>query len=399
MRPRTDGAVSCRSLSRADGVQTMVSPTRIVAGVGSCAAAVAGGERELQGLDLFFFPLELLAELFRSLGELLWPRPECLADVFEPCSLGADIANGTSSGQRFDAADAGCDGRLTGDLRTAPPAPSVSRCVPPQSSRLKSETSTTRTSSPYFSPKNAMAPRASALVDGHDFGESPRYRPGSFSFTRPSIWSSSPRVRGAKCEKSKRSRSRATSEPACLTCGPSVSRRAACSRCVMVWCEAAPDRERSPPRWPLTRWSRPRLPWETRTRWAMSPAMGALSVEHVGHAVRAGQNAAIAHLPATFGVERGCVEKRFALVSLGKFLDFNAVFGQCEQTGARPDECGRSLRMRWRSVLATRHRRCGPEPERPCFQDVAGPGAAALPIDGRILLHRWRSRLPWQYPP
>ncbi len=38
-----------------------------------------------------------------------------------------------------------------------------------------------------------------------------------------------------KCAKSKRSRSGATSEPACLTCAPSVCRSAACSRWVAVW--------------------------------------------------------------------------------------------------------------------------------------------------------------------
>ena len=42
-------------------------------------------------------------------------------------------------------------------------------------------------------------------------------------------------VTALKCAKSKRRRSGATSEPACLTCVPSTWRSAACSRCVAVW--------------------------------------------------------------------------------------------------------------------------------------------------------------------
>jgi hypothetical protein len=40
---------------------------------------------------------------------------------------------------------------------------------------------------------------------------------------------------GLKCEKSKRRRSGATSEPFCVTCSPSTLRSAACSRCVAEW--------------------------------------------------------------------------------------------------------------------------------------------------------------------
>jgi hypothetical protein len=49
---------------------------------------------------------------------------------------------------------------------------------------------------------------------------------------------SSPSVMGWKCAKSKRSRSGCTSEPACLTCLPSSSRSAQCSKCVAVWLRA-----------------------------------------------------------------------------------------------------------------------------------------------------------------
>ena len=43
-----------------------------------------------------------------------------------------------------------------------PMSPVARTCVPPQSSRLLRPASSTRTMSPYLSPKKAMAPMASA---------------------------------------------------------------------------------------------------------------------------------------------------------------------------------------------------------------------------------------------
>ena len=43
-----------------------------------------------------------------------------------------------------------------------PMSPSARTCVPPHSSRLLRPASSTRTMSPYLSPKKAMAPIASA---------------------------------------------------------------------------------------------------------------------------------------------------------------------------------------------------------------------------------------------
>ncbi len=43
-----------------------------------------------------------------------------------------------------------------------PMSPSARTCVPPHSSRLLRPASRTRTTSPYLSPKKAMAPMASA---------------------------------------------------------------------------------------------------------------------------------------------------------------------------------------------------------------------------------------------
>ena len=39
------------------------------------------------------------------------------------------------------------------------------RCVPPQNSRLKSPASTTRTTSPYFSPNSMVAPHLLGIFD------------------------------------------------------------------------------------------------------------------------------------------------------------------------------------------------------------------------------------------
>ena len=46
----------------------------------------------------------------------------------------------------------------------------VRTCVPPQSSRETPSTSTTRTSSPYFSPKSIIAPSFSRVVFRDDVG-------------------------------------------------------------------------------------------------------------------------------------------------------------------------------------------------------------------------------------
>ena len=51
---------------------------------------------------------------------------------------------------------------LSSVTRKNPMSPVARTCVPPQSSRLKSGTETTRTRSPYFSPKSAIAPPAIA---------------------------------------------------------------------------------------------------------------------------------------------------------------------------------------------------------------------------------------------
>ena len=92
---------------------------------------------------------------------------------------------------------------------------------------------TTRTRSPYFSPKkrDRAAFSASAReVSSTRTGESARIA----AETRSSTVSSSSRVTAAKWLKSNRNRSGATSEPCCFTCSPRTVRNAQCNRCVAV---------------------------------------------------------------------------------------------------------------------------------------------------------------------
>ena len=107
-------------------------------------------------------------------------------------------------------------------------------CVPPHSSVEKPSISTTRTSSPYFSPKSIIAPslRASSIgVTNVRTGIASK----TFSLTIRSTRARSSGVSCCSCVKSKRSLSGRTAEPACFTWSPSTSRSAWCSRCVAVW--------------------------------------------------------------------------------------------------------------------------------------------------------------------
>ena len=119
-------------------------------------------------------------------------------------------------------------------MRKRPMSPVRCTCVPPQSSVEKLPNDSTRTTSSYFSPNSAMAPDFTASSKG-----SCRITAGALRRISPltsrSTVSSSAGVTGWVCEKSKRSRSGATSEPRCTTCLPSAWRSAACSKCVAEW--------------------------------------------------------------------------------------------------------------------------------------------------------------------
>jgi hypothetical protein len=59
-----------------------------------------------------------------------------------------------------------CPIEVSATMITAPMSPLLPTWVPPQSSRDQPPKSTTRTSSPYFSPKSAIAPVAWASATG-----------------------------------------------------------------------------------------------------------------------------------------------------------------------------------------------------------------------------------------
>ena len=93
-----------------------------------------------------------------------------------------------------------------------PISPVAAVCVPPQSSVEKpSDSFTTRTLSPYFSPKSAMAWYSfTATSMGTSSSVSTLALASTSRLTMFSISSSSSSATCAKCEKSKRSRSGAT---------------------------------------------------------------------------------------------------------------------------------------------------------------------------------------------
>ena len=106
-----------------------------------------------------------------------------------------------------------------------PICPVAAACVPPQSSH-ESPNFTTRTLSPYFSPKSAIAPIscASSMV-------ALRFSSRGLlalmrALTRFSTRSICSSESFSKCEKSKRKYLSHTNEPFCSTCVPRISRRA-----------------------------------------------------------------------------------------------------------------------------------------------------------------------------
>ena len=94
---------------------------------------------------------------------------------------------------------------------------------------------TTRTSSPYFSPKSARAPSSCGVVRRHDPGLDRRVLPDvgvDLGLDRGELLAASSPCRWVK---SKRSRSGATRLPRCATWSPSARRSASCSRWVAEW--------------------------------------------------------------------------------------------------------------------------------------------------------------------
>ena len=173
--------------------------------------------------------------------------------------------------------------------------------VPPQNS-LDSPMVSTRTVSPYFSPKKAIAPAflASAIASTSvSAGRLARTRALTRSSTR---WRSSG-VSGAKCEKSKRRRSGATSEPFCVTCAPSTVRSAQCSRCVAEWLRRMASR-RSPSTSSSTASPTRSSPSVTSPRCTYSVDTGRFTSSTRSLALADADRAGVAHLAALLAVER-----------------------------------------------------------------------------------------------
>ncbi len=123
-------------------------------------------------------------------------------------------------------------------IRNKPISPVRCTWVPPQSSTEKpSPIVNTRTLSPYFSPKSAIAPLDLASFISHKSVCTAELIWICW-LTRLSISFNWFCVTASKCEKSKRKRSESTNEPFWVTCSPKILRSAACIRCVAEWFNA-----------------------------------------------------------------------------------------------------------------------------------------------------------------
>ena len=227
---------------------------------------------------------------------------------------------GRGAGQRLDAAHARGDGALRDDLEEADIAGAPHMRAAAQLDREgprrapfglghRSPIETTRTSSPYFSPKSASAPSVDGVVR--------RHQPGAHLAVLADAGIDlgldglrRPRASAARgWLKSKRMRSGATSEPFCVTCSPRRRRSAWCSRCVTEWLA----RKRAAPRLVDAQLDHvadaAASPCVTLPRWTMrSPAFFCVSRDGEFAAVGREHRAGIAQLAARFGVERRLVD-------------------------------------------------------------------------------------------
>ncbi|OPZ59194.1 MAG: hypothetical protein BWY87_01127 [Deltaproteobacteria bacterium ADurb.Bin510] len=106
-------------------------------------------------------------------------------------------------------------------ILTRPISPVAAQWVPPQSSTETPPIETTRTVSPYFSPKSAMAPMLTARslsIWSTLIGKSA----STYWLTTASMRLICSALRASKWVKSKRARSSVTSEPLWCTCSPST---------------------------------------------------------------------------------------------------------------------------------------------------------------------------------
>ena len=115
-----------------------------------------------------------------------------------------------------------------------PSCPERATCVPPHSSRAHSPTLTTRTTSPYFSPNNAMAPSSLAFAWLILSAVTSRLSSNKV-LTRDSTSFKTLTGTDPVAGKSKRNRPGEFSEPACVAVSPRISRNALCTIWVAVW--------------------------------------------------------------------------------------------------------------------------------------------------------------------
>ena len=163
-----------------------------------------------------------------------------------------------------------------------PISPVAPVCVPPHNSVEKSPIFTTRTRSPYFSPKSAIALYSfTATSIGTSTSVSTFVFPSTWRFTMSSMSCNSSSATAAKWEKSKRSRDGDTSEPACFTCVPSTWRSAACSRCVPVWLRRVALRNSASTT--VSTLMPSAIGCFTSTRCARTPCTGWVAPEHIAN--------------------------------------------------------------------------------------------------------------------
>ena len=183
-------------------------------------------------------------------------------------------------------------------------SPVRATCVPPQNS-FDSPIVTTRTVSPYFSPKNAIAPACLASAIGSTAVSVAALRADARVDQVLDALRFSSSVSGAKCEKSKRRRSGATSEPFWVTCvAEHVAQRPVQQvrrRVVARGCRRAARRR--PRGRPCRR--RAARPSATSPRWTHSVDTGRLQSrdDHL-RALADAERAGVADLAALLAVER-----------------------------------------------------------------------------------------------
>ena len=176
------------------------------------------------------FALSISCAIFASISAAGAFSAAAAAEILASCACtqASALSPVTASTRRMPAATP-----PSATILKKPMSPVRATCVPPQSSR-ELPMSSTRTSSPYFSPNSIIAPVFCAASIGITRASVGALRRISL-LTIVSTRRISSSVIGAPCAKSKRVLSESTSDPFCWTCAPSTSRNALCIRCVAEW--------------------------------------------------------------------------------------------------------------------------------------------------------------------